>query len=280
MILALFATSSLAMDAPSWWLRQSVGGGLFPEGALLDTRGQYRVPLHRSASRVFKDTYAGAGLRVAFSPINAEVGPRLSISPIDVFDLEVQASYLGYYSWGGRGLLPFDAPSGKDTDARKAREAEGFSASGLLVAATPTIKLKFGPIVVFDACTFTALHLENPLGLASPYLYEPTRDLVVAWDDVLVENQGGVLYEVLPGGQKPLLRIGATVRDRMALGSGDRSLVAGGIVSFKPGTTPAVPTINVLALFYLIDADRVGTAPNLQAAATWSFDKPIRSGGG
>ena len=113
MILALFATSSLAMDAPSWWLRQSVGGGLFPEGALLDTRGQYRVPLHRSASRVFKDTYAGAGLRVAFSPINAEVGPRLSISPIDVFDLEVQASYLGYYSWGGRGLLPFDAPSGK-----------------------------------------------------------------------------------------------------------------------------------------------------------------------
>lgn len=278
MFLALFAASAFALDAPSWWLRQSVGGSLFPEGAQVDTRAQYRVPLHRSESRLFHDTYAGAGLRVVFTPVNAEVGPRLSISPIDVFDLEVQASYLGYYSWGGRGLLPFDETSGKGTDERKAREDEGFSGSGLVLSATPTLKAKVGPIVIFDACSFSMLHLENPDGLAAPYVYEPNRDLVVAWDDVLVENQGGLLYEVLPGGTKPLFRVGATVRDRMALESGDRSLTVGGIVSFKPGITPAVPTINVLALAYVIDNDRVGTVPNLQAAATWIFEKPVKAG--
>jgi hypothetical protein len=52
-------------------------------------------------------------------------------------------------------------------------------------------------------------------------------------------------------------------------------MAVGGLVSFKPGVTPAVPTINVLALAYVVDADRVGTAPNLQASATWVFEKPV-----
>ncbi len=277
MLLPLFvalSASAFAADTPSWWLRQSVGGQLFPEGAQSDTRAQYRVPLHRSESRLFQTTYAGAGLRAVFTPVNAEVGPRLSIAPIDVFELELQASYLGYYSWGGRGLLPFSTTEGKGSDEREAREAEGFMASGLQLAATPTVKLKFGPVVVFDSATFSALHLENPDGLDAPYVYEPNRDLVVAWDDVLIENQGGVLVELLPGGDKPLLRVGATARYRAALVSGDESTAVGGIVSFKPGTTPAVPTINVLALAYVADADRVGTVPNLQASATWVFETP------
>jgi len=274
-MLLLLAPFAFALDAPSWWFRESVGGSLFPDGALVDTRVQYRVPLHRAEGRLFHDTYAGAGLRVAFTPVNAEVGPRLSISPIDMFDLEVQASYLGYYSWGGKGLLPYSVTDGKESATRSSREDEGFMASGLVASATPTLKAKAGPIVIFDACTFTFLHLENPLGVSAPYVYEPNRDLIVAWDDVLVENQGGLLYEVLPGGTRPLLRVGATVRERLALSSGDESLTVGGLVSFKPGTTPAVPTINVVALAYVIDADRVGTTPNLQASATWVVERKV-----
>ncbi len=272
-MLLLLAPLALALDAPSWWFRESFGGSLFPSGALVDTRVQYRVPLHRAESRLFRETYGGAGLRVAFTPVNAEVGPRFSISPIDMFDLEVQASYLGYYSWGGHGLLPYAATDGKESATRDSRVDDGFMASGLVASATPTLKAKLGPIVAFDACTFTFLHLENPLGKPEPYVYEPNRDLIVAWDDVLVENQGGLLYEVLPGGARPLLRVGATVRERLALNSGDESLVVGGIVSFKPGTTPAIPTVNVLALAYVVDADRVGTTPNLQASATWVVER-------
>lgn len=274
MFFALLASAALAADTPHWWLRQSVGGQLFPDGALSDTRLQYRVPLKRSESRLFQTTYAGAGLRAAVTPVNVEVGPRLGFAPIEIFELEVQGSYLGYFSWGGRGLLPFEQTEGKGTEERKAREAEGFMASGLQLAATPTVKVKLGPVVVFDSATFSMLHLENPLGLDAPYVYEPNRDLIVAWDDVLVENQAGVLYEVLPGGERPLLRVGATARNRAALTSGDESVAVGGLVSFRPGHTPAVPTVNVLALAYVVDSDRVGTAPNLQASATWVFEKP------
>lgn len=275
MLLSLLISASLAADTPSWWLRQSVGGQLFPEGGVADTRGQYRVPLHRSKSRFFQTTYAGAGLRTLVTPVNVEVGPRLGIAPIEIFEFEVQGSYLGYFSWGGRGLLPYDEIGGKGSDERKARESEGFSASGLQLSATPTLKLKFGPIVAFDSATFSVLHLENPLGLSSPYVYEPNRDLIVAWDDVVIENQAGLLYEILPGGDRPPLRVGATARNRAALNSGDESLAVGGLVSFRPGTTPAIPTINVVALAYVVDADRVGTAPNLQASATWVFEKVV-----
>jgi hypothetical protein len=275
MLISLLASAAFAADTPSWWLRQSVGGQLFPDGGMSDTRLQYRVPMHRSESRMFQTTYAGAGLRAMVTPVNVDVGPRLGFAPIEMFELEVQGSYLGYFSWGGRGLLPYDVTDGKETDTRKVREAEGFMASGLQLAATPTVKVKVGPIIAFDSATFSLLHLENPLGLDAPYVYEPNRDLIVAWDDLLIENQAGLLYEVLPGGDRALLRIGATIRNREALTSGDASMALGGLVSFRPGTTPAVPTINVVGLAYLVDADRVGTAPNLQASATWIFEKPV-----
>ncbi len=275
-LLLSLAAASAADTTPYWYGRAQLGGGLFSEGALLDVRGQVRTPLWRSESRMFQTTNAGAGLRVGVTPVHAEVGPRLSITPIEMFELEVQGSYLGYFSWGGRGLLPFDAPSGKLSEDRQAREDEQFSSSGLQLSATPTLKLKFGPVILFDSCTFSALHIEAPAEVDSPYVYDPSRDLVVAFDEVVIENQAGVLGEVLPGGQKPLLRVGATMRDRMAMGSGDRSLVVGGLVSFKATAAPAVPTVNVLALAYVIDADRVGTAPNLQLAASWTLEKPLR----
>ena len=131
MLISLLASAAFAADTPSWWLRQSVGGQLFPDGGMSDTRLQYRVPMHRSESRMFQTTYAGAGLRAMVTPVNVDVGPRLGFAPIEMFELEVQGSYLGYFSWGGRGLLPYDVTDGKETDTRKAREAEGFMASGL-----------------------------------------------------------------------------------------------------------------------------------------------------
>jgi hypothetical protein len=275
MLLSFLVTTALAADGPAWWLRQSVGGQLFPDGAMSDTRVQYRVPMHRSSSRLFQTTYAGAGLRAMATPVNVEVGPRVGFAPIEIFELEVQGSYLYYFSWGGRGLLPYDELGGKDTETRKAREDEGFMGGGLQLAATPTLKLKFGPIAVFDTATFSVLHLDQPGDVDAPWVYEPNRDLVVAWDELLVENQAGALLELLPGGDRALLRVGGLVRNREALESGDHSMAVGGLVSFKPGVTPAVPTINVLALAYVVDADRVGTAPNLQASATWVFEKPV-----
>lgn len=275
MLFLLSLSAALAAE-PTWWARQSIGGSLFPEGAVSDTRVQLRVPLHRSSSRLFQTTYAGAGARLAVTPVHAELGPRLSIAPVDLFELEVQAAALGYVSWGGRGLLPFGEVDHKLSTDRRARADEQFSGTGLLASATPTVKLKLGPIVMFDSCTLTVLHVDNPAGLDAPWVYEPSRDLIVAWDDVLYENQAGVLAELLPGGAQPLLRVGATVRDRGAVGSGDRSLTVGGLVSFKATAAPAVPTLNLLALAYVIDADRVGTEPNLQLAATWLVEAPLR----
>lgn len=64
----LLLTRALAADEPGLWLRQAVGFGGWPSGAVSDTRLQYRAPLHRSESIVFRDTYAGVGGRLAVTP--------------------------------------------------------------------------------------------------------------------------------------------------------------------------------------------------------------------
>ncbi|MFZ5477306.1 MAG: hypothetical protein ACOZNI_11080 [Myxococcota bacterium] len=267
-----FVASALAFDGPVWWVKTAVGGGVFPDGAISRTTAQYRAPLHRSESIVFRDTYAGAGLRAVFTPVFADGGAVFSLAPIDVFDVDLSAGAATYYSWGGNGLLAFDAPEGKLTDDRHAREGEDLSTGMLYASAAPTLKAKLGPVIAFDAWTISYVAFDRAAD--APFVYEPGRDLVVAWQDVTTEHQAGLLYQILPGKDRPLLNVGATFRDRKAYGSGDRSAVVGGLVAAKPGTSTAIPTIVVQGLAYVIDADRVGREPNVQLLLSWVIEKP------
>jgi hypothetical protein len=275
-LLLSFLPDAHAADEPVWWTNQRVAVAGYPSGLISDTRFQYRVPLHRSESIVFQDTYAGFGARVAATPAFTEVGPRLSLAPIDIFDIDLQASWVQYYGKGGIGLLPFEVPEGKLESQRKDRGEESVTSGAFSLTAAPTLKAKVGPVILLDGWTFSYVSVDPGGEHDAPFVYEPYRDLVIGWNDVTVEHQAALLYEALPGGEEPMLRVGATVRDRFAVESKDRSTTAGVIAMVRPGTKAAVPTLVGQALLYVKDADRVGAAPSLALLASWTLEHPNR----
>lgn len=274
MIAPLLLGVALAAEGPSVWVRQSLAVAGWPSGALSNTIAEARVPLHRSESVLFQSTYAGLGAQVMVSPAFVTVGPRLSLAPVDVFDLNLKAAH-GWYFGNGLGLMPFDTLGGTLESDRDARRDEAIGSRMWVFSAEPTLKAKLGPLVAFDAWTVDVLRIERPAGVDAPYTYEPYRDLVVAWDDVALEHHAGLLYEVLPGGERPMLRLGPTFRDRFTTTSKDRSAALGLLVAAKPAPHPAVPTLVGFATWYILDEDREGPIPFLAAQARWELDLPL-----
>ncbi len=274
MLLALLLAPAYAADPPGFYVRQSFGVAGWPTGVISETRAQVRTPLYRSKSMVFQDTYGGVGLRLDASPAFVNPGVQISLAPIDVFDIDLSATLLGYLP-GPFGLLPYEALSSKLGTVRDAR-TDHVAAVGYSLDANPTLKFKVGPIIGLDAVAVSYIHLERPEGVTAPYVYEPLRDLVVAWDEVYLEHQPALLYEALPGGEKPLLYIGASWRQRYAFRSGDRSGALGLLVVARPAERPIIPTILGFAAFYLIDQDRVGHAPFVGVQANWIVEPLFR----
>src|SRR5699024_6119020 len=104
---------------------------------------------------------------------------------------------------------------------------------------------------------------------ASPLVYEPFSDLVVGWRELTIEQQAGLVVEAVPDEGRAFLWVGATLRDRRALTSGDGSTAAGVLVRGSPGGG-AWPTLVQQTLFYVRDADRVGRAPSVALLAEWT----------
>jgi hypothetical protein len=107
-------------------------------------------------------------------------------------------------------------------------------------------------------------------------VYEPYWDRLIAWNDMVIEHQPVLLFEILDGKDKPLLWVGGTFRDRMTMVSGDRSMNAGGLIMFKPGVQPGWPRIVVQVLPYVKDTDRIGGPPSMALALVWSRDFELR----
>jgi hypothetical protein len=267
---------ALAADGPVLWSETAIGASLFPSGAQISERVQPRVPLYRSDSIVFQDTYAGAGAGLAVTPAYVEVGPRFSLAPIDVFDVDVQGSWQQYFP-GENAPLPYDALASKLESAQSARSDETVATHAFTLAVSPTFKLKFGPIVVADAWTVKFWHLTQPGDVTAPLVYEPSSSLILEWDDVAFEHQPVLLYTLLPGDDAAMFWLGATFRDRWAVASGDRSTVLGGLVLWRPAPPEktAVPSIVVLVLPYLRDQDRVGGLPNVQMQVSWTLEPSL-----
>jgi hypothetical protein len=270
MLLALILTASAA-DSPGLLIKEGLGASFYPTGVISNTTVYAQTPLTRNDSMVFQDTSAGAGVRFAASPAFVEVGPSISIAPIDVFDIGFEATAVQYIK--AFGPLPYTSTTDKKESQRNARSDESFAPNGWSVTATPTVKIKVGPIIAFDAWTITKLHINQPDGVDSPYVYEPLRDMVVAWDDIYLEHQAAVLYEA---SVEPMLWTGVTYRAKNMLESGDKHKGVGPMIVFDPSDAPAVPTIVGLALFHLDDPDRdVASAPYMGVMARWSIDKPF-----
>ncbi len=254
------------------WQRIAVAG--WPAGLLGETRIQPRVALHRAESMVFNNTFAGAGGRVRITPAFVDVGPRLSLSPIDLFEVNAQASFV-YYWPSSSGLLPYwdlgDSTRDLDREDRFDDPATRPEAShALFVTLDPTLQLMFWRIAAFSSWTFAWFWIDRPEGIDSPLVYEPFYDRLVEWDDLIIEHQSAVLG--IFSEEKPKLWIGATIRQRWVIGSGDVSWNVGGVVMLRPGVKPGWPTFIAMVLPYIKDADRVGGAPNVNVLLTWGHD--------
>ena len=270
---------------PSLHVSQLVAGAAFPLGLLFDTRLEVRAPLHRSESIVFQDTFAAVGGRAVVTPAFASVGPRLTLAPIDIFYVVVMANATMVWP-SDAGLIPYESidASTRESDrgqlfddpapGREVRFSGGFD-----VRVQPTLKLKVGPIIAFSSWDFSWIWLRQPDGIDTPYVYEPFRDRLIEWDDLVIEHQSAVVGEILPGEGGPLLWVGATYHDLWALGSRDRSIQIGPIVVFKPSYKRGWPRIVLQVKPYVMDTDRVGGGPRIALALVWDVDEPLRKAG-
>ncbi|MDF1562747.1 MAG: hypothetical protein P1V51_06870 [Deltaproteobacteria bacterium] len=274
------ATQEDAVEQPPPWLWTSAGLGVsgFPSGLILDLKGQYRVPLWNSKSILFEETYAGAGMRLAITPAFIDVGPRLSFAPIAIFDVDVQAGYQLVWP-SGSGLVPFpDLTVSKLETDRNPRHRDGTAparsgAFGYLSVA-PTLKVKVGPIIAFDAWDLTWFRVRPHSEETSDLLYEAYRDMIITRNDFGYEHQAAVVYEIFDGKGGPLLWVGATYRDRKMFGSGDRSMNVGALAIYKPFDSPIWPKLVVQVLPYLKYAteSRIGGGPNTAFLLSWGHD--------
>lgn len=280
MLLFTLALARAETPGTPWlWSRAALGGGVFPSGAQLDLRASARTPLYATESSLLADNYAGAGLRAAITPAYVTGGPRLSIAPAAFFDMDLSGSVVRYFHTPF-GPLPFDqVTSGKPDAARDLRADESFAATAFTAAAEPTLKAQAGPIVAFDAWTIELRHTDHVDGVTTPFVYEPYWDLVIAWDDVIIEQQGAVLGMIWKGdGIDRKLWIGATVRHHWAVQSTDTSLVVGGVLLARLGNHfLGGPQLVVQVLPYVLDdGDMKAGPPNIQAQVSYDFDTPFK----
>lgn len=99
------------------------------------------------------------GARALATPAFALAGPRHSSAPFDLF--EANGEIARYWGFGNSfGTLPFDHVGDKLGRQRDARGDEAFPTSGWIYTLEPTLKLKPGPIVAFDAWTID--HFQFP----------------------------------------------------------------------------------------------------------------------
>lgn len=263
-------------DRPAPWLmvREGLGMGYGPLGLVSDTRVQARMALHRSDSIVFQNTYAGIGGKARVSPAFVDGGLLLSFAPIDVFDLDLAAEMTGTWA-GSSGQLFYSVASGKTGEERAERTDRQMPGYRLTLSASPTLKIKVGPIIALNSVEIAYLHHLDPQPEETTYVYEALRDMVVAWDDVVITQFGALLYENKQGELGSVFRAGAVVRDRMVLKSGDGHTAVGGILMFRKAQVPKSPALVLLGFAYVRDADRVGGA-NIQGQLIWSLERPLK----
>ena len=263
---------------PWLWIKPSVAVQYAPLGLIGDLRVQARAPLHRSDSIVFQNTYAGVGGRLAITPAFVDVGPRFSFAPLDIFDVDVQLGYVAVWP-SSSGLLPFHALEGTLDSQRKQIADTAVGGHALYASVIPTFKLKLGPVIAFTQADFSFIHVFQPETVASPYVYEAYRNTLIAWDDVVLTSQTGLLGEILDGEATAVqLRAGALLRHRQAFVSGHVSTALGGVVTLRPGRKEGWPTVLLAVLGYLREADRALGAPNIQLRLSWDFERPLPLG--
>lgn len=265
-----------AADVPSLWLRGFGAIAFQPTGVIVDGAAELRAPVLRYGGAVFNDTFVGGGLRVALSPVHVDLALRASFQPIDILPITVEAVRSTYWEspWG---LVPADTVSNQLSPDRKPLYTadRDFAGGAWSLSVAPTLQLKVGPIVGFTSPTFTWISL-RPEQAPEPWVFEPYRGLVMAYDDRLLEHTSAILWEAADGEDRSLFRVGPVFRGKAAHATGDRSLTLGGVAQWRPGSAPTAPSLLLLAAEYVLDDDFAGPIPFVALLVTVERDVSLR----
>jgi hypothetical protein len=273
----LVAVPAFAQDSPHLWVRENVAVAVRPAGVITDLAAEVRAPVLRLGGVAFNDTFVGAGGRLAATPVHAEGALRLDTQLIDVLPVYAEAFYATYWEspWG---FVPLDSVLATTVpDRRPLYDADrDFAAhtSGFLLS--PTLQARVGRVVGFSNVTVTFLRVRQAHG-PEPWVFEPYRGLVVAYDDRVIEHASALLWEPLDGEGGSLLRVGGVVRGKSSAVTPDTSLTAGLLGQWRPGRSEVAPVATVLVTPYLSDYDFAGLAPfvALQLTFTGIVDLPV-----
>jgi hypothetical protein len=236
---------------PDWYVWNRLAGTLNPRGANDEFRVEARAPLPwtRGDDPLRAGTYAGAGGDIEVSPAYLRIGPRLSLSPLAIFEISAHARVLQYFGAFGT-ILSFpskDAPY--DERAREARADEVVAATGLDLDVRPELRVRLGRFVAANSWEFHYLAVRAD----GPFVYEPYFDLLVARRGVVFSSDivaGAFVWD--PPDDRVALLAAMGVYSR-AIETGDRSSSLGPLLAVKPLAGAAWPMAIVITRAYLRD---------------------------
>ena len=262
--------ASAAAHAADWYVWERLAGTLNPLGANNELRVEARtaLPWTKEGDALRAATFAGVGGDVEVSPAYLRIGPRLSFSPLAVFEVTAQARLLQYFGAFGT-ILSFpskDAPY--DDQTREARSEEAASETGVGFDVRPELRIKLGRFVAANSWEIHYLVVPGD----EPFIYEPYFDLLIArhglvfWSDFVA---GAFVWD--PPGDRMALVAGMWAYSR-APKSGDRSSSIGPLLAVKPVAGATWPAAVLLTRVYLYDNLQDRGSIYLAIGLRWSLD--------
>jgi len=177
-----------------FYLDQNVGASWDPLGAQAVTQLYYRIPLSQSDNILWASTKVDFGVVNNFSPSYDLAGVFVSIQPIAVFNLVLEAQAAGYFHQLGFGFYSLSG-YGAGFDNASLAQLTPMDTTGYVLSAAPTLQVAFGPVALQDTFSLTYYNADGGTG----YFYERIGNVALAKSDTELLNQAYALLTVHPG---------------------------------------------------------------------------------
>ena len=259
-------------DKPHLYVRELVAVAGQPGGAITEVLVEGRAPVMRYGDPISNMTFIGGGARLAVSPAHIDMAVRSTFQLIDILPITVELVHTRYFDgpFAPLGYEEYRSIKAKERDPLYAAGL-GFGTGAVTAIVNPTLQIKLGQLVGFSSWTLSWVAIKQPAGVDTPLIFEPARNMVIGWNDRLLEHTSAALWEPLDGVGQPLVRVGAALRGNGSSVSPDHTLMLGAIGMWKPGVKPGVPTFMVLVAPYLKDLDFMGPIPYTAFVSTWEM---------
>jgi hypothetical protein len=175
-------------------LDQSIQASLDPLGIQLVTKVYYRLPFIQQEGMLWESTKVEVGVQNSLSPAYDMLGAYLDFAPIAIFDLALTAQAIGYFNGLGFGFYSLSG-YGAAFDSNALNALPSKNSFGYLLTAAPTLKFAWGPLAMLDTFSMTYFSVDDGSG----YFYERINNVVLAKNDIELQNQAYLLATVFPG---------------------------------------------------------------------------------